>query len=586
MMSGFLKAAPARFFRRVLQFRSARAGNVAVIGGLFIAAIIPLAAISIDIGALYLERREMQKLVDLAAITAASNMSKAEKAARLFLEDNGVTNFTVTLLPEKEKERHRRDDELSAVRMQVFIEKGGYAADPGILPENRFDPQASKFDAVKVTIRKRGTLYFGGSLIRPPLIQTVGTAHARTEAAFSVGSRLLRLESGVLNALLNGLLGTNISLDVADYEALVGANVDLLSFIDSLASKLDLSADTYTELLDTDVTVGQFAGIMAEVARGRPAAITALGKIASHKQAGKISLKLADFVDLGPIGNLAVGSGTAALEAEIGALEMLTSAAAIANGGSQVKLDLGLSLPGISELTADLAIGEPEQNIPWLAVGETGTIVRTAQTRLFVEARIGGNGILSGLTVRLPLYLEIAYAEARLEDVVCPEGNANRSTVDIDARPGVAELWIADVDRNSMKRFDGKPRTSKASLIDAHLLRVDGLSHVEIGNDRFSELRFTHGNIINQTAKTVSTRDFTNTLVKSLIGDLSLDIKAGGLTIGSPALIQKALAALLTSVSEPLDNALYNLLAALGVKVGQADIRVHGVKCGRAVLVQ
>ena len=47
-----------------------------------------------------------------------------------------------------------------------------------------------------------------------------------------------------------------------------------------------------------------------------------------------------------------------------------------------------------------------------------------------------------------------------------------------------------------------------------------------------------------------------------------------------------AVTALLNSVSVPVDTLLYNTLAALGVGIGQADIRVTGASCGRAVLVQ
>ena len=68
-----------------------------------------------------------------------------------------------------------------------------------------------------------------------------------------------------------------------------------------------------------------------------------------------------------------------------------------------------------------IAIGEPAQSSPWLAVGGIGTTVRTAQTRIKLVATVGvgtpglGGGI-SLLAVNLPLNVEVAYAEAKLTE--------------------------------------------------------------------------------------------------------------------------------------------------------------------------
>jgi uncharacterized membrane protein len=43
---------------------------------------------------------------------------------------------------------------------------------------------------------------------------------------------------------------------------------------------------------------------------------------------------------------------------------------------------------------------------------------------------------------------------------------------------------------------------------------------------------------------------------------------------------------LLNGVTAPVDALVYNVLAALGVRVGEADVRVVGATCGRSVLVQ
>jgi len=79
--------------------------------------------------------------------------------------------------------------------------------------------------------------------------QTAVIASAQPQAAFSVGSRLASLNGGILNALLGGLLGGNISLSVMDYNSLVSADVDVLSFTDALATQLHLTGVSYSDVL-------------------------------------------------------------------------------------------------------------------------------------------------------------------------------------------------------------------------------------------------------------------------------------------------------------------------------------------------
>ena len=120
------------------------------------------------------------------------------------------------------------------------------------------------FNAVKVTIQKPGTQYFSRSLISPPTIVTTAIANAPAEAAFSIGSRLASLNGGLVNALLGGLTGTTLSLSVMDYEALIKADVSAFSFMDNLALQLGLTGATYTDVLQSDVTIGQIASAIAE----------------------------------------------------------------------------------------------------------------------------------------------------------------------------------------------------------------------------------------------------------------------------------------------------------------------------------
>lgn len=80
-------------------------------------------------------------------------------------------------------------------------------------------------------------------------------------------------------------------------------------------------------------------------------------------------------------------------------------------------------------------------------------------------------------------------------------------------------------------------------------------------------------------------------LTTSLFSSLSLtaNVELGLLNLPLLTLPSNTLALLgqaIKGVAQPIDNLLYTLLSALGVSLGEAEIKVHGATCGRAVLVQ
>jgi uncharacterized membrane protein len=104
-----------------------------------------------------------------------------------------------------------------------------------------------------------------------------------------------------------------------------------------------------------------------------------------------------------------------------------------------------------------------------------------------------------------------------------------------------------------------------------------------------TSLTFSKAEIDAGKVKTVSTRNYTQSLTTSLVNNLTLSVNALGLGIDVTALlgtVKPAVVKLLNGVTAPVDTLLYNLLSALGVGLGQADVRVNGATCGRSVLVQ
>ncbi len=574
------------------RFLADRRANFAVMTALCAPFAIALTAFAVDEGALYTERREAQALADLAAITAAANIGKAEAAALATLHDNGMASAvlqdgTGTAYP-------------SAGQALVRVTKGRYVADTSLASRQRFEPGKEPFNAVQVSLRKIGHLYFGNALMAPPVIGTTATASARTEAAFSVGSRLLRLDGGIANALLGALVGGNIALDVMDYNGLAAADIDMLAFTEALATELNLGAATYADVLAADATIGQIAAAMASVPGLDRTSALALRAIAAGA-GSSVKVPLSHLVDLGPVGDLALGQKPAGLTVTANAIGLLTAGAALANGSRQVELGLGATIPGLSALTLSIAIGEPEQFSPWLAVGETGTVVRTAQTRVKLTATVSpGTQALGGgiklLSVKLPLHLEVAHAEARLDAISCPTGRPESVQVSIAAKPGVATLRLAESDGSGFADFTRAQSFHEATvaevsvkllLLTLDLVKVKGQARAAIENIAAQTLAFNRADIDARTARTVSTRDVATSLTRSLLNDLTLSASVAGLDVGDLlATVKPAVAATLGAVAEPVDTLLYNILALLGVSVGQADVRVSGATCGRSVLVQ
>ncbi|WP_292112054.1 pilus assembly protein TadG-related protein [Mesorhizobium sp.] len=576
--------------RRLVADRSA---NFAVMTALCTPVALALTAFAIDEGSLYNERRAAQSIVDLAAITAASNITNAQQAVLTTLADNGITSVAV--------QQQGTNVAPTATKAVVQVVPGRYTGVSTIAAGSRFEAGKLPYNAVQVSLKKQGTLYFAGSIMAPPTLGTTAIASAQPQAAFSVGSRLASLNGGILNALIGSLLGGNISLSVMDYNSLISADVDVLSFVDQLAVQLRLTGVSYSDVLASKATVGQIATAMANVPGLDRTAKIALQAMASSAT-NTVKIPLSTLVDLGSVGSLGLGQKPAGLSVDASAFSMLTAAAALANGTNQVAVNLGATIPGLTSTTLAIAIGEPMQNSPWLAVGESGTVVRTAQTRIKLNASVTvGNSNLGGginlLAVNLPLNIEVAYAEAKLTDITCPTGPSSIK-VSIAAQPGVVEAHLADSNTSGFADFT-KPQSFsdaeiadvslKLLLINLNLLQIKGSSAFSITNMAPTTLTYTATDIGNKAIKTVSTKNLTQSLTTSLVNNLSLSVNALGLGLDVTALlgaVKPAVTTLLNGVTAPVDSLVYNVLGALGVHVGEADVRVTGATCGRSVLVQ
>lgn len=566
--------------RRSRRFLRDSTGHFAIMTAFMTPVAIMLAAFAVDVGSLHVEKRRAQALTDLAALSAAANLDKAEQAALLSMADNGVGKLVLgAVTPGEASSSDAGSDD------RIVVVRGRYVADPAVEPADRFVPGGMPFNAAKVSYRTTGTRYFSGAIIPPPPITASALASASAAAAFSVGSRLAALDGGIANALLGKLTGSTISLSVMDYNALLDADVDLLHFLDVLALDLNLSAASYSQVLASEITFSQLAKALSKTNGPDGNGRAALSKLAQHaNSANAPRFTLSKLIGLGDAGSQLAAVSIDQIAAQIGVMELLTTSAIVAGKGRQIALDLGANVPGLASVSVNLAVGEPPQTSQWFRIGAGGELVRTAQTRLAITAEIGE---LLGARVRVPLYLELAFAEARLKSISCPGGRAGDVEVGVEARPGIANLYLAEVDPGKIAGFANPAPRSPARVLQVPLLvTVTGQAQAEIANMTPKLLTFSASDIANARVKQVSTQQITGSLTRSLFSSLRLDVNVLGLGIGIPGNLTGTVGNLLNAATPALDAVLANLLSTLGLSLGQADIRVHSAICGRPALVQ
>lgn len=572
--------------RSLLPFIGSRAGNVGMLTAITLPMAAALGAIAVDSGSLYLERRSAQTITDLSAIAAAAAGSDeaARMAALQAFTDNG---FDDARLIEEERAERTPDQGVTAVAgdQQLRVVRGRYSADPVVAVSDRFVPGATPPNAVQVEFSTRGDLFFGAGIMERPTIRTRAIAHTETAASFSIGSRLLRLDGGVLNRMLGALTGSRLSLSLMDYEALASADVDLLAFLTALNTRAELRAATYDNVLAATVTTAQITRALQDAQATDGAAKTALGKIASAGPEG--SLQLRELIALGPLGILVPGTLDAGMGATVGTLATLTNVASLANGRNQVAIDLDNSIPGLVDIDLAIVIGERPQQSPWLRIGSENEIVRTAQTRLRLAIEIGGLGGLLPPVIKVPLYLDIAQAEATLAEIRCTPGRPETIEVDVAARPGIAHLRLAEVSAATLRDFAAPLPNQRAKLITVPLLvSVTGFAAAEIANQSPKTLTFTKADIDKAAIKRVATTEIVGSLATSLLKSADVKVDVLGLGLGLPGGLKGLVQTSLTTAAPAVDVALNTVLSALGISLGEADIRVHAAQCGRAVLVQ
>jgi uncharacterized membrane protein len=418
-------------------FASDRRGNFAITSAFIMIVVMGIAALGVDVGSVFADRRKAQSTTDIAALVAAGNLSNASAAVTAALTKN---NFDSTVTP--------------------VVQLGVYTANSSIPASQRFAlSDASAANAVRVTLQTSTPLFFGQVLTRTGSfnIQTSATATSTALVTFSIGSTLLSVNGGLLNQILGQMLGTQLSLSAMDYQSLLSANIDAFTFMNALATRLNVTGVSYTSLLSGNAQLGTIINAMIDsekAASATSSVVYALSEIASATNAATTKVPLNTLLGPGVYGGLIVGQ-TPNTTVSMSLFSLLSAVAALANGSNQVAATLNLGVPGIASATLLLAIGQPPVGTSWVTVGSTGASVYTAQTRLLLTVQLLGNALIPSVT--LPIYVALATGSATLNSLRCGYPDINTSSVVLGVTPGVVDAWIGNVSASQSRNFSQAP---------------------------------------------------------------------------------------------------------------------------------
>lgn len=539
--------------RRGTDIWADRRGGVAVLlcGALFMLA--GSAAFAVDLGSIYLAKRQLQGIADATALAATQG---GRGAAEGLIGRYGVPD----------------------VRL-LGMESGYYAADPALAPEQRFLPGDPRATASRIEVERRVPLYFAKLLIGRDTVnvRARATAARADAAAFSIGTGLASIEGGLPNMLLSALAGTELNLSVMDVNGLASLNVDLLHFADALRLRLGHDGDSYGALFDREIPLSDIFGAMADGAANSPTAAV-LRTIAGRM--GSRTMTLSDIVDLGPMRGAGSADGQPALVLDaLAMVRMILSPPA----GTAVPMDLRLTVPGLTSTRLMMITGSGQAETPMLTItAARDMVVRTAQTRLYLESAVAT--ALSGIaSIRVPLYIELASAEARLSSIDCTAGSGTQG-VTLAVTPSVGTVALADLDIGALTDFARAPNMRSAVLAQTIAVRVTGQATIALGGTGAQSVHFTPAEIAAHQRKTVSTHDLTQGVAASLAGRTQVQVQVLGLGIGT-GLLAPAIGGILGTVAPLLDSILTTVTTVMGVRVGSADVRVLAQRCGMATVV-
>ena len=526
---------------------SGQTGAISVLAASALMLSLVMLALAVDSARLFYQDSETQGAADAAAVAAVTRYTQADPGDGSRLEAarqaaNAAAERSIA-------------DGLQGVELEIGR----------VVSEDRelsFQPDSTGVAARVSVARKTPTSLIAGWVFPDDAVLSADAVAEQPQLIeLQAGSGLARLDSGdspLLNALLGGLLGTELSLDLATYKGIADADIPLADLVDAHAG-----VGSVDELLDTRVGLGELIDLVVAAAPEQTSAMLQLGSIAAQVDP-QLDLRLGDVLDV------ALPAREAAANVGLNALSLIRLAAQAANEGSAVALELGsdvLDDAGVADLDVSLALGEP----PQIAIGRAGktpqgewrTQVSTGQLGLNVGLETGG--LLSVLaSVETDIGVQLAESSARAERFSFENGTPN---VLVGVDPGVADLSLA---------------------VDIEL--ASGLAGVEVEPVESEVTSSGQSAVFTPPWGPEHAQQFGAELgpaiSEGLVNDLELEITLAGINLPVSVSESDLIKAITSLVGDIVGAVVEPLLESLGLQTGIADVSVNQVRAGTPRLVQ
>ncbi len=558
---------PGRFRQR---------GAAAVLTAISLLLLVPVLALTVNIGQLYYAQRDLEKQATLAALSAVQISSGCASGGVPALMSAITAEVTSVIAANSVDGATSVQGLLTGINGSPAIEVGTIVSTTGF---RRFVPLAignENVTAVRVNLSRPQpvpliNLYGGGGML-----YASATAEQPAYASFRIGTATAGINEGALNSLLSGLLRTNVNLTAVGYQGIARARVTL----GNLA--VAAGVNSLNDLLQLDLTAPEALNIVAD-------ALAATGDATSGTAAGLISgLAGQSYTNPGVIqnvfGQVFNSTGTAlnpAVTSIVGTipfvdgLGLLTALGQAASIGQTIRLPVTVNVLGLAGLGVFATIIEPEQfsNPPGRpGLGPTGTPYTTAQSsqvRLAVRLLVSVPLITN---VRLAIDIEAANGLAELLSVNCPSMTNNQPRALIQSTTSLIRATVGTFTGSPTANPPQLPSSGPAAtLIGIPLLTSTVRQSQNDGGTRHPA-QLASGPTFPLALPALSSSTNLTTLITSALGS-------------SLSPLGPLLAAVLSPVVLLVDALLDPLLATLGVSLGESAVTVDSITTQRPSIV-
>ncbi|MDC6178717.1 TadG family pilus assembly protein [Ralstonia solanacearum] len=549
---------------------------VSVLTAVFVATVGLTLLVSVDIGNVFFTQRALQRAADMAAMAAAQRLDIPTQAAQQSVAQNGLTITPTVVLGVW--------NATNTAAAPTYFCASGNAGCSGTV------------NAAQVTLTQNVPYFFS---VGQRTLTATAIAKNTAIVSFSLGSGLASVNGGLLNQMLGALLGNSnpLSLDLVSYQGLANTTIRVSDLMAAL------NVGTVQQLVSSQVSLSQL--VSAVVSAGGQNGLTgvSVGTVLAPNTLVIGPLLRSTLINVGnSTGTPGVlqflaqaGNDQSALNAQLNVLDLVTTAAQIANNQNAATISTNLALPGVVGLPGPVNVGLTLKIIqpPVIAIGPPGTdasgnwqtTAKTGQVSLGLNVTTSVVGIIN---MTIPIGLIAAGANAHLEAAHCPVPRSGLSA-DFGGQVTPVSLCIASGSATAVSNVSSYAcPTTPAPLVQASVLGVTTTLAdlwATIAPQAASGWTPDPTTVtVGQTARVSGTSNFFGSILNSSLSQVQLRV-LNSAVLSTLGINQTLLASTIGLVGQTLDAVLTPLLRAIGIQLGYADIKVLSVNCDAVELV-